>query len=631
LAAISLVHIQAGFLAFSVLSLAGLLLNNAYEYPIVFDAVENPMPWYQKFTGLWSAQGSSLLFWCFLMSLAVLVTARLNRGENEPQRTAFSLLILNITLLIFLIPTVFFANPFEKIWAMQNSTVVNAIFPPEGASLVIPLDGAGMNPALRHIAMLLHPPFLYAGFIGFFIPYAMAMASLLHGNKDQQWIRKTYPIILGAWICLTAGMFLGSWWAYTILGWGGYWGWDAVEISGLLPWLLSFALIHSINIYLKKGIFLRRTYFLSALIVLFILFGILLTRSGIIESVHAYSAGGMGPVLTGLIILHAAAWIFLFIRQQESIRKDHSKKSSIKQDITERLAAAMVWIILALVLVIWAGQTLPVTSRLFSNKQITLDPSHYVMVTSPLFLALIIVTALYPVASLWEKNRRRFWYEAGLAGILAALVPITFSMNHSISTWPQVGFWAVSFLAILWGKKTFGVLTSLVSHKSEKQKPSGFLQSQLSTCLVHLGFAILACGILAVEQLTTHQEVCLETGSQVQVGGMVLTAEAREMVDPHEPLTKNILKMTLTNFDGISRTLTPSLAFYAKQDLLHGQPAIYSNFLYDIYVVMHEWRRVPDGCARLTISILPMINWVWIGGAVMAGGGLAQLFGFKRK
>jgi len=609
-------------LTIAVLSLAALLLRSAYEFPIVFNAVEDQMLWYQKISGLWSAQGSSLMFWCFLMSAVISITVRLSRDDEMPQRPAISLLILNATQLFFLIPTIFFTNPFEKFWALQNGSMVNAVFAPMGASLVVPLDGAGMNPALRHIAMLLHPPFLYAGFLGFFIPYAMALASLLAYDQDQKWIRKTYPIALGAWVCLTAGMFLGSWWAYTILGWGGYWGWDAVEISGLLPWLLTFGMIHSMTMFLHKRIFLMWAYILTALIVLFILFGILLTRSGIIESVHAYTTGGMGPVLTGLIILYAALWIFLIIKNKAGIKTIHAPG---KPEFSDRLTAGFNWIVITLVLIIWAGQTLPVTSKLLAGKQISLDPSHYELATSPLFLGLLIVTALFPISLQWNPHQKRFWVEAALSGIFATIVPIVLSHYHPLAIWPQIGFWAVSFLVLIWGKESVALLVSSAKGKMVFQGPSASIHHKASTCLIHLGFAILACSILTVEQFTTHQEVCMETGDQVRAGNLMITASAREEGNLQSSVSKNALSISISSVGSKTRTITPSLSYYAKQEVLHGQPAIHSTLLRDVYVVLNEWRAAPEGCAKISISILPLINWIWIGGIAMAAGGVMQL------
>ncbi len=229
---------------------------------------------------------------------------------------ALTALILTVGLVFFLVPVIFITSPFDKLWQLADGSAYEAIFPTAGSGLIVPVDGVGMNPSLRHPAMLLHPPTLYIGLVGLFIPFAFAFASLLKKDKELVWIKLVYPITVFSWIALTAGMYLGSWWAYTILGWGGYWGWDAVEIAGLLPWLLSFGLIHSMQMQLRGRDFLKWINLLSGGIVFFILAGVLITRSGILEFVHAYSVGVMGPVLSILILLeyhslylfHAEKW-----------------------------------------------------------------------------------------------------------------------------------------------------------------------------------------------------------------------------------------------------------------------------------------------------------------------------------
>jgi len=299
-----LTHSQTILLMAAFVSLAILLQSRAYEYEQVFNAIENNMTWVERIGGLWSGQASSLLFWSLVMSGATSLSIVISESLSDKGYLKTVLLILEGTLLFFILPDVFFANPFVKIWMMPAGEIATAIFPPDGASLLVAVDGQGMNPQLRHVAMILHPPTLYLGLIGFFLPYAFALAALINKDADHEWIKALFPIALSSWIFLTIGMILGSWWAYTILGWGGYWGWDAVEISGLLPWLLSFGLIHSLRLYMRGKSFRRWVYGFSFAIVILIMFGILITRSGILESVHAYASGAMGPVLTVLVLGH---------------------------------------------------------------------------------------------------------------------------------------------------------------------------------------------------------------------------------------------------------------------------------------------------------------------------------------
>ena len=177
--------IQFICLAMAVLSLGGLLLNNAFEYPIVFDSVEKSMPWIQKLSGLWSGQSSSLLFWSFILSGVILLISGITKRLIDDRFSIIVSLILGIALIFFLAPVLILSNPFEKLWQLADSSTLAAVFAPAGAGLIVPVDGVGMNPSLRHIAMLLHPPFLYLGLVGFFVPYAVSLAALIKGERKQ--------------------------------------------------------------------------------------------------------------------------------------------------------------------------------------------------------------------------------------------------------------------------------------------------------------------------------------------------------------------------------------------------------------------------------------------------------------
>jgi hypothetical protein len=224
--AVWVTHAQTILLGLAVFSLGILMQMGAFQYQIVFNAVEKAMSPLERLGGLWSAQATSMLFFSFVLSAA----ASLSIGIARRVKAAYIktiLLTLEITLIFLLLPTAFFTNPFVKTWMLPSGDITAAVFAPANTVLAVPTDGQGMNPSLRHIAMLLHPPMLYMGLIGLFLPYAFLLAALLQGDDPAASVGVLYPYMLAAWVFLTIGMFLGSWWAYTILGWGGYWGWDA--------------------------------------------------------------------------------------------------------------------------------------------------------------------------------------------------------------------------------------------------------------------------------------------------------------------------------------------------------------------------------------------------------------------
>ncbi len=607
-------------LAIAVLSLAWLLLRNAFEYPLVFKAVELGMPWYYKVSGLWFGQASSLLFWSFILSIITAITTTLANKYLGGRQAAIAALLLTLGLVFFLAPVVIATNPFDRLWQTSGGSMVEAMFASAGSSLIVPVDGQGMNPSLRHPAMLLHPPALYLGLIGFFMPFAFAFGALACGDKEHQWIKLAYPWVVFAWICLTAGMFLGSWWAYTILGWGGYWGWDAVEIAGLLPWLLSFGLIHSMQMQLKGRNFLRWVYLLSGLIVFFILAGILITRSGILESVHAYSTGLMGLVLSVLILLNFVPFFYLYFKQKASFIKKLKTDSS---DLPEKLAQIFNFLLIMLVFVYFFGQIYPLTSQFFTGKQANWSPEIYENVSSPFLLAVLVITMLY---ALLEKNTGKPLINFKLLGFLlvpAAILPIFLYLKMNVSLCTALAFWVTALLLIAWIRR---LVLELLSRQTYVLKAFS-----LGMVMIHLGLGFTTLGILGNESLSKQTDISIEAGGKVEVDGLALIGQgrtARISETRTEVYTLAILMNEARSEKSFS--LFPGMEYYPKINSVNAIPAISSTLTRDIQLILSEWQNASGSGAILRVYIHPFMIWLWIGGAIMCLGGIILLLSGRR-
>lgn len=611
--------IQLILLFVSVLSVVLLLALNAFEYPLVFDAIERDMPVYQKMSGLWSSQAGSLLFWSFIMNGFIFFAVKKAKGMKKWQYVPLISLILEFILLFFLAPVIFITNPFEKFWMLSSGMITSSVFTPEGASLVVPVDGPGMNPALRHPAMLLHPPFLYLGLNGFFIPYAFSLASLILNDLNHMWAEKVYRIVIFSWICLTIGMVLGSWWAYTILGWGGYWGWDAVEISGLLPWLLSFGLIHALFSLIRKGTLSKWVYGLSIIIVLLILFGILITRSGIIESVHAYATGAVGPVLTLLIAINLAVSLYFLIRRWRNF-----PQGPVASSLPDRLMRLFNWLLVGVVVLYLFGQTLPITSRLFLPEQRTLLPTQYERYSAPFLFLLVIITGLHPIADLYHSNRDLFKKYLVADMVLSTSIPILLLFYQEFSIATFFGFWSVSFLLVSWMIELIRYLAKAFPRK--KERTAGLWDSRkISSFLIHFGFGLLALGILGTEALAIQDEIVIEEGERYQGQGILVEVEDREeeALESGETVYMLNLQVEATGFK--SGQVQPMMHFYPKLELTNSVPAFASNFLGDVQFIIHDWERPLDQRAVLQMNIFPLINWIWMGALLMSLGGVIVL------
>src|SRR5512143_2942294 len=272
-----------------------LLITNHFEVSFVYEVTSRSMPAYLKVTAWWGGQAGSLIFWSWLMAaFASLVTLR--RWDRDREFLPWVILVCSVTIAFFLGMSVFFENPFTRMWFNSAGEVVKSMIQPAGSTAVpLQADGRGLNPLLRHPGMIIHPPMLYLGFVSFVIPYAFAMAALITGRTDDRWIRITRRWTLWAWLFLSFGLVLGGRWAYDVLGWGGYWGWDPVEIAAFMPWLTGTAFVHSVMIQEKRGMFKHWNMLLIILTYALVIFGTFLTRSGVLSSVHAFAQSAIGP------------------------------------------------------------------------------------------------------------------------------------------------------------------------------------------------------------------------------------------------------------------------------------------------------------------------------------------------
>lgn len=616
-----LVHIQTGLVTLAFLCLALLLQKGAFEYELVFNAIENGMTSLERLGGLWAGQASSLLFWSLVMSVGVSLSLLLTKALPPLGYLKTVVLILHSTLLFFIIPIVFISNPFAKLWMMPAGEIAASVFPPDGAALLVAVDGQGMNPQLRHIAMMLHPPTLYLGLVGFFLPYAFALAGLIHRDTEHSWIKPLFPVALSAWVFLTIGMILGSWWAYTILGWGGYWGWDAVEISGLLPWLVSFGLVHSLRLHLRGKPFRRWAYGFTFACVILIILGILITRSGILESVHAYASGAMGPVLTILVLGNLGVVLF-FSFSRKSLLSEPVQTTPLS--FQDKLFRWFNLCITALLLIYLFGQTLPLTSQMVTGQAASFTPELYEQISAPLLFVLCVVTALCAQARLAEKSLRQFWHKVLLLSSLALVVPVAVQVLAETTLLTFLGFWVTGFLLISWAE---ALIQLLLARNTTAGAPP-----RLGMVLIHLGLAVMATGIMGVETLTTPHDITLAPGQSSTLSGFTLT-----VLDRNQRITEegNVIfeeTLEIVSPRGRKQALTTSIDHLSKFGSLHAEPATMAMFFQDIQIVLKEVPQSRTSAAPFRITFFPLMSWIWVGGGLMAGGGVLSLLGgLKRR
>jgi cytochrome c-type biogenesis protein CcmF len=289
------------------------------------------MPLYLRVTALWGGQAGSLLFWSWLMS-AFASAVTLRKWQRDREFLPWVIVVALVTLAFFLILTLFIENPFERIWQTPAGMTSVAMFQPAGMSLYAPPDGNGLNPLLRHPGMIIHPPMLYLGFVSFVIPFAFAFAALVTGRSDDRWIRLTRRWTLVAWLFLSLGLLLGGRWAYDVLGWGGYWGWDPVEIAAFMPWLTGTAFLHSVMVQEKRGMLKRWNMVLIILTYALVIFGTFLTRSGVLSSVHAFAQSAIGPLFFAFIGITTVTSLSLLMHRWNDLRSENQLNSFLSRE-----------------------------------------------------------------------------------------------------------------------------------------------------------------------------------------------------------------------------------------------------------------------------------------------------------
>src|SRR6266496_3117805 len=405
-----------------------LLINNHFEVKFVYEVTSRSMPAYLKVTAWWGGQAGSLLFWSWLMSaFASLVTLR--KWYHDRAFLPWVIIMSCVTLSFCICMTVFFENSFAQLYQTPAGIAAHT-FQPANSSLYTPDDGRGLNPLLRHPGMIIHPPMLYLGFVSFVIPYAFAIAALITGRTDDRWIRLTRRWTLWAWLFLSCGLVLGSRWAYDVLGWGGFWGWDPVEIAAFMPWLTGTAFLHSVMIQEKRGMLKHWNMLLVILTYDLVIFGTFLTRSGVLSSVHAFAQSAIGPLFFGFIGLTFVISAGLLIYRWSSLKSETQMTSMLSR---EALFLLNNLLFMSILVVCFWGVIYPLISELFTGAKVTVGPPFYERATAPLFASLMLLMGIAPLSA-WGHSTvqtlsRTIWKPALVAVVLTVVLFFTYTKN----------------------------------------------------------------------------------------------------------------------------------------------------------------------------------------------------------
>lgn len=604
-------------ISIAAISLIYLLVNNHFEVAFVYEVTSRSMPTYLKITAWWGGQAGSLLFWSFLLS-AFASAVTLRKWERDIEFLPWVIVVCSITLLFFLALVVFFENPFVRFW-LVGGNVEPHMFAPLNATLFTADDGNGLNPLLRHPGMIIHPPMLYLGFVSFVIPYAFAMAALISGRTDDRWIRLTRRWSLWAWLFLSFGLVLGGRWAYDVLGWGGYWGWDPVEIAAFMPWLTGTAFLHSVMIQEKRGLLKHWNMILVILTYDLVIFGTFLTRSGVLSSVHAFANSPIGPFFMAFVGTTFIVSIALLIWRWPELHSETEMKSMLSR---EALFLLNNLLFMSILVVCFWGVIFPLVSELFTGQKVTVGPPFYERATAPLFSGLLFLMAVAPLSA-WGHSTiqtlgRAIWKSVALA--LVVTITLFFTYTHSAGA--LLGFFLIALIFFVtfqefWRgararQKTQGenFVTALVRLMGRNRRRYGGY-------IIHISMALMAIGILGMEAFQTSTQGALAQGEELNIAGYdVKYRELASWDDAGKGV--NFTRATVDVYkNGIYLgELHPRIDYYFDSQQNMTIPGNRSTFRDDLYVLLVDWESVSAGGATFKIFVNPLVNWLWIGSLV---------------
>ena len=607
----------------SALSLIYLLVTGRFEYEFVSSVTSRSMPVYLRITALWGGQSGSLVFWSWLLS-AFASAVTLRKWDRDQEFLPWVIVVSLVTLAFFVSLNVFFENPFRSFWRLPSGDITIAMIRPQLASLFVPRDGRGLNPLLRHPGMIIHPPMLYLGFVSFVIPYAFAIAALITGRTDDRWIRITRRWSLVAWLFLSLGLILGGRWAYDVLGWGGYWGWDPVEIAAFMPWLTGTAFLHSVMIQEKRGMLKRWNMVLIILTYSLVIFGTFLTRSGVLSSVHAFAQSAIGPLFFAFIGLTLTTSLALLFKRWDDLKSEGQMTSLLSR---EALFLLNNLLFMGILVVCFWGVIFPLISELVTGQKITVGPPFYERATAPLFAGLLFLMGIAPLAA-WRystfKTLGRAVWKPFIISLISPLIAFISGIHQPAAL---LGFWLVAFVASV-TLYEFWRGTVARHNRSGESLPialwhlAGRNRRRYGGYIIHLGIVLMAIGIIGIEIFQTETQGTLAQGGQISLAEYTLTYKSLAVFDTDDG--RNVARAAI----GVDKNgeyvgdLYPRRDYYIDSQQPMTIPGVRSTWEDDLYVILVDWQPLSSQSATFKIYKNPLVNWLWLGGFIFILGTL---------
>jgi cytochrome c-type biogenesis protein CcmF len=583
-------------------------VNNDYAVQYVWQYSNRDMPWIYKITAIWGGMDGSMLLWCFLVALfSAFVALASRRYPNALMPWLFS--FLNSSTLFFSTITLFLTNPFRYL----------------KTPMIMP-DGNGLNPLLQNEYMAIHPPMLYLGFTGLAVPYAFCMAALASGQTTNDWIRLTRRWTLIAWTFLTAGIVLGGHWAYLELGWGGFWAWDPVENASFLPWLTATAFLHSVMVQERKGMLKIWNVSLIVLTYALTVFGTFLTRSGVVQSVHAFASTDIGwlfLVYLGLIVAVAALLLFL---RREQLRPERTIESLFSREAVFLLNNL---VLLSICFAVLWGVMFPVFSEAFTGVKQTVGIPFFNAVNVPLFLALVFLMGVGPLIA-WKRSSLSNLVQTFAVPFLAAFgVALILVWAGVVEFYPLLAYSIAFFVFMtILSEVQRGLRMQAAVTKSAAWAPMTLVslfrrhRVKYGAHIIHFGVLVMTIAITSSMAFKTEKEFTLAPNERFTVGRFSL--ELQEFHDEnnknYQAIQAHVALRELGN-ETVQHVLVPELRFYPKNKETTTEVALRMSSREDVYLVLAGLDETGSK-ASMKVFINPLQVWLWYGTIIMILGSI---------
>ncbi len=606
---------RSGIASFIAVTTAALALvycsfTNDFSVSYILHHSNRALPGAYKFSALWSGQEGSLLLWAWLLAAYGFVLRV--RHKVDVKLTAYASTILAGVQIFFLLLLNFAAPPFALV---------------AGA---VPQDGFGLNPLLQYPEMVIHPPMLYLGYVGFTVPFAFALGALMMRYPGEKWIHITRRWTMVTWLFLTCGIFLGAHWAYSVLGWGGYWGWDPVENASLMPWLTGTAFLHSVMMQEKRGMMKSWNVWLIFSTFILSILGTLLTRSGLVSSVHAFAESSIGPWFWGFLIIVMAVCLFTYIRNRDHLKSEHKLEALVSRESSFLFNNLLLLTACCTVLI---GTLFPVLSEYVQGNKVTVGAAYYNVIAPPIGLGLLFLTGIGPLLA-WRssslKSIRRNFILPGIAIVMTAVI----LMLTGMKPWQDLTY-LFSLLAFSLGAGVTVAITAeflrgahVVQVQTGRNLFSAIIQltrrntRRYGGYLVHFGVVVIFVG-LAGAAFNQQREQEMNFNDQMKIG-------------PYTLVCKDYTQDSNLNYDSEFAVLdvyrggkkitqmTPEKRFYTASQQTSTMVANHSTLAWDLYVV-YAGQNPTTNRPIIKVFLNPLVAWIWIGVLIVVWGTIVAL------